>query len=142
MFLSLDGTFWIQLINFAIFFAILNVVFMRPVGAAIKKRRAYIDSVQSDFEGHQQQAVTLRAEAEQKRVAARRAAEEAVTKARSEADAQAAEATAAAGARAQAITDEARRTVAAEYETAKAREGELSTALATTLLSRATGVRS
>ena len=45
MFLSLDGTFWIQLINFAIFFAILNVVFMRPVGEAIKKRRAYIDSV-------------------------------------------------------------------------------------------------
>jgi F0F1-type ATP synthase membrane subunit b/b' len=40
MFLSLDGTFWFQLVNFAIFFAILNVVFLRPVGEAIKKRRA------------------------------------------------------------------------------------------------------
>ncbi len=142
MFLSLDGTFWIQLINFAIFFAILNVVFMRPVGAAIKKRRAYIDSVESDYELHRKQAVALRAEAEQKRMAARRAAEEAVTKARSEAGAEADRVTAASGARAQAITDEARRSVATEVETAKAREGELSNALATKLLSRATGVRS
>lgn len=142
MFLSLDGTFWIQLINFAIFFAILNVVFMRPVGEAIKKRRAYIDSVQSDSERQELEARAIRAEADQKRVAARRAAEEAVVRARSEGEAEAAQLTAASGARAQAITDEARRTVAAEVETARARESELSTALATTLLSRATGVRS
>lgn len=142
MFLSLDGTFWIQLINFAIFFAILNVVFMRPVGEAIKKRRAYIDSVQSDFEGHERQAKSIRAEAEQKRAAARRSAEEAVVKARAEAETEAGQLAAATGARAQAITDDARRTVAAEVEAAKAREGELSAALATTLLSRATGVRS
>ncbi len=142
MFLSLDGTFWIQLINFAIFFAILNVVFMRPVGAAIKKRRAYIDSVESDFESYRQQAAALRTETEQKRVAARRVAEEAVTEARSQAEVEAARITAESGARAQAISDEARRTVEAEVASAKAREGELSTALANTLLSRATGVRS
>ena len=142
MFLSLDGTFWIQLVNFAIFFAILNVVFMRPVGEAIKKRRAYIDSVQSDLGTHEKQALALRAEAEQKRIAARRGADEAVAQARSEADAEAARTVASAGARAQAITDEARRTIADEVDAAKAREGELSAALATTLLSRASGVRS
>ena len=32
MFLSLDGTLVVQLINFAIFFALLSVVFLRPVG--------------------------------------------------------------------------------------------------------------
>ena len=141
MFLSLDGTFWIQLVNFAIFIAILNVVFLRPVGAAIKKRRAYIDSVQNDFESHQKEAQALRAGAEQKRIAARRAAEESVLKARSEADAETARLAAEANARAATMTEDARRTVAAEFETAKAREGELSAALATTLLSRATGVR-
>jgi F-type H+-transporting ATPase subunit b len=142
MFLSLDGTFWVQLVNFAIFIAILNVVFLRPVGAAIKKRRAYIDSVRGDLERHEKEALALRAAAEQKRVAARRAAEEAVVRARAEADAEISKLAAESAARAQAVTDEARRTVAAEFESAKAREGELSAQLATTLLSRATGVRS
>ena len=141
MFLSLDGTFWIQLINFAIFFAILNVVFMRPVGEAIKKRRAYIDGVQSDYESHAREARALRADAEQKRGAARRAAEEAVAKARASAEEEAGRLTREAGTRAGAIADEARRVVAEEFAAAKAREGELSTALATSLLSRATGAR-
>jgi len=38
-FLSVDGTLVVQLINFAIFFAVLNVVFLKPVAAAIRKRR-------------------------------------------------------------------------------------------------------
>ncbi len=140
MFLSLDGTFWIQLLNFAIFFAILNVVFMRPVGDAIKKRRAYIESVRSDLERHEHQAKTLRAEGEQKPSSARRAAEEAVARARAQAEDAAATLLAESGARAQSITEAARHMVASEIETAKAREGELSAALAKTLLSRATGV--
>jgi F0F1-type ATP synthase membrane subunit b/b' len=67
MFLSLDGTFWIQLVNFAIFFALLNVLFLRPVGAAIRKRRAYIDSVKSDLEHSLQGTRELRARAESER---------------------------------------------------------------------------
>ncbi len=50
MFLSLDGTLFVQLVNFAIFFALLNVVFLRPVGRAIAKRREYINSLVSDYE--------------------------------------------------------------------------------------------
>jgi len=68
MFLSLDGTSWIQLINFAIFFVILNAVFQRPVGAAIRKRRAYIESVKSDFEHYMAEVKALRDEAEAKRL--------------------------------------------------------------------------
>ena len=142
MFISLDGTAVVQLINFAIFFAILNVVFMRPVGAAIRKRRAYTDGVQGDFERHRDEAQALRADAEQKRVAARRAAEEAVAKTRAQAEAEAEALLAESGSRAAGIIEESRRTVESEFSAAKAREDELSRELARSLLSRATGTPS
>jgi F0F1-type ATP synthase membrane subunit b/b' len=142
MFLSLDGTFWIQLINFAIFFALLNVVFMRPVGEAIKRRRAYIDSVQSDLERHETQVRAIRAEAAQRRGAARRGADEAVARARVEAEEEVATLSGEAAARAAVISEKARHTVAAEIEAARAREGELAGTLAAAMLSQATTARS
>jgi F0F1-type ATP synthase membrane subunit b/b' len=141
MFLSLDGTFWFQLLNFAIFFAILNVVFLRPVGEAIKKRRAYIDGVQSDFERYDHQLSGFRTEADGKRAAARRDAEETVAKARAAAETEGAGIVAERTAEAQAIVERARVTVASEVAAAKSREDELSQALARTLLERAIGTR-
>ncbi|MDQ2858441.1 MAG: ATP synthase F0 subunit B [Candidatus Eremiobacteraeota bacterium] len=141
MFLSLDGTFWIQLINFAIFFAILNVVFLRPVGAAIKKRRAYIDGVKSDYDRYAEEGRGFRSQADQKRAAARRQAEERVTQVRLAAEREAAAEIAAETAKAEAIVDEARAIVAREMQAAKSREGELTQSLARTLLERATGGR-
>src|SRR6266404_9118455 len=84
MFLKLDGTFFIQLLNFAIFFAILNVVFMRPVARAIMKRREYINSVTNDYDRFQAEGNALRAQAEAIRAAARREAEQIAAKARAE----------------------------------------------------------
>jgi F0F1-type ATP synthase membrane subunit b/b' len=139
MFLSLDGTFWFQLVNFAIFFAILNVVFLRPVGAAIKKRRAYIDGVQSDYERYQHQIDTLRSDADARRSAARRAAEETVAKARASAEREAQTIVETENAQAHAIVEQARATVALEVQAAKAREPELSQGLAQQLLERALG---
>jgi F0F1-type ATP synthase membrane subunit b/b' len=139
MFLSLDGTFWFQLVNFAIFFAILNVVFLRPVGAAIKKRRAYIDGVQSDYERYQRQIDTLRSDADARRSAARRAAEETVAKARASAEKEAQTIVETENAQAHAIVEQARATVALEVQAAKAREPELSQGLAQQLLERALG---
>jgi F0F1-type ATP synthase membrane subunit b/b' len=139
MFLKVDGTFWFQLVNFAIFFALLNVVFLRPVGEAIKKRRAYIESVDSDYMKYSSSVRDSRAEADQTRAAARREADETIAKARIAAEN---EATAIVGERtteAQAIADLARATVATEVQAARAREGELAQALAKTLLERATG---
>ena len=72
MFLSIDGTFIVQLINFAIFFAILNVVFMRPVSRAIVARREYINSVTNDYDRYQAETKALRTQAESIRAAARR----------------------------------------------------------------------
>ncbi len=139
MFLSLDGTFWIQLLNFAIFFAILNVVFLRPVGDAIKKRRAHIEGVQADYERYTRQVTGSRAEADAKRAAARREAEELVAKAKAAAESEGAAHTAVEAEKAQVAIDAARSTVAGELRAAKGREAELSQALARTLLERAIG---
>jgi F0F1-type ATP synthase membrane subunit b/b' len=139
MFLSLDGTFWFQLVNFAVFLAILNVVFLRPVGTAIKKRREHIESVQSDYERYVHQVAAIRSDADGRRTAARRAAEETVAKARAAAEREAQSIVAAHTAEAQAIADQARATVALEVEAAKAREPELSEQLAKVLLDRAIG---
>ena len=139
MFLVPDGTFWFQLVNFAIFFALLNAVFLRPVGAAIKKRREHIEGVRSDYERYTHQIETLRTDADARRSGARRAAEETVAKARASAEREAQTIVATQTASAQAITEQARATVALEVEAAKAREAELSQGLAQTLLERALG---
>jgi F0F1-type ATP synthase membrane subunit b/b' len=141
MFLSLDGTFWFQLVNFAIFFAILNVVFLRPVGEALKKRRAYIDGVHSDFERYDRQIQSFRNDAEGRRAAARREAEELVAKTRASAETEAAAAVATRASEAQVIAETARDAVAAEVASARSREPELSQALARTLLDRAIGAK-
>ena len=118
MFLQLDGTFWIQLINFAIFYAIARVIFLNPVAEAIRKRRAYIDSVQADYTSFTTQARALRAEAEARRAAARREAEELVMRARSDADQEAGKIAADYGGKAAAIADDARSAVEAELSSA------------------------
>jgi F0F1-type ATP synthase membrane subunit b/b' len=139
MFLKVDGTFWFQLVNFAIFLAILNVVFLRPVGEAIKKRRAYIESVEGDYMKYRSSVRDARAEAEQTRAVARREADETIAKARTAGENEAAVIVGDRTAEALAIADLARATVATEVQAARAREGELAQALAKTLLERATG---
>jgi F-type H+-transporting ATPase subunit b len=139
VFLSLDGTSIVQLLNFAIFFAILSVVFLRPVGAAIVKRRAYIESVTRDAERFRLEAQGLRAEADTKRASARRAAEELMAQTRTAADNEAAEIIARFTDRANAISHEAREEVEAEVRAARGREAELAEILARGLLDRAVG---
>ena len=139
MFLSLDGTLFVQLVNFVIFFAILSVVFLRPVGAAIVKRRAYIESVARDAERYRLEMQSLRADAEAKRAAARRSGDELLVKTRSAADTEAAEITARFTDRANAIAHEAREEVEAELLAARAGEPELAERLARGLLERAVG---
>lgn len=119
MFLSLDGTFFVQLVNFAIFFALLNVLFLRPVSRAIRKRREYINGVASDYERYQTQAKTLREQGERLRAQARRDAEQAIAKARAEASNATAELTARSSAKVQQVVEEANREAAGELEAAR-----------------------
>lgn len=139
MLLSLDGTLWVQLVNFIVFLLILNVIFLRPVGAAIAKRRAYINGVARDIEQAEAELKSLQTQADDRRAAARRDADAAIAAARSKAQAEAAEQTAEYVERATAIVDEAHATVAREMEAARSNEAALVDSLARTMLDRALG---
>ena len=135
-FLSIDGTLVVQLFNFAIFFAILSVVFLRPVAAAIAKRRAYINSLASDYERYQAQARDLRAQAEGIRANARRDAEQRVAAERARASNEAAEIAGRYAREAQGIVEEAQRKAEAEFEAARAGEPQAARRLADLIVDR------
>ncbi len=136
MFLQLDGTFWIQLINFAIFFALLNVLFLRPVSRAIRKRREYINSVTADYDRYQAEAKALRAQAEDVRLQARRQAEAAIAKARAEASNKAAELSVEYNAQVQSTIASADATVEGELKNARANEDQIVKQLADLMVQR------
>ncbi len=139
MFLKLDGTFWIQLLNFAVFLALLNVVFLRPVGQAIRKRREYINGVVSGYAAYQAEAKTLREQAEGIRAQARREAEQHLAKARAEASNEAAAVAAKYATQAQAIVEEAQRSADDELGRARAGEDRLVKQLADLMVERSLG---
>lgn len=136
MFLSLDGTSVVQLINFAIFFALLNFVFLKPVGRAIVKRRKYIDSLVSDYDRYQAEARNLREEAEGIRAGARREAEQRVAAARAAASNEAAEISTRYAQQAKGTIEKAQQTAQAELETARAGEGDAVRGIADVMLDR------
>lgn len=136
MFLSLDGTSVVQLINFAIFFALLNLVFLRPVGRAIAKRRKYIDSLVSDYDRYQEEAHDLRQEAEGIRAGARREAEQRVSAARAAASNEAAEISTRYAQQARSAIEAAQNTVQAELEKAQSGDEAAVRGLATAMLDR------
>lgn len=137
MFLKLDGTFVVQLINFAIFFALLSVVFIRPVSKAIVKRREYINSVTNDYERYQAEARDLRTQAESIRATARREAEQLLSQERAKASNEAGAVSADANAKAMAVIAQAERTVAAELSAARANEPQTVLELANLMVDRA-----
>ena len=139
MFLQVDGTIVIQLINFAIFFGLLSVVFLRPVSRAISERRAYINSLTDDYDRYQAQTNAICNEAEAIRAAARREAQQIVSHARAESGNEAARISVEYSQRSTAEADAARAT--AERELAQAREGRdrLASELAGLMVQRALG---
>jgi F-type H+-transporting ATPase subunit b len=136
MFLEPDGTFWVQLINFAIFFALLTAVFYRPVSRAILARRKYINSVHADYEKYQTEGGKLRAEAEGVRAAARREAAATIAKAHAQASNRVAEITAKYAAQAQSAVEVAQKTVAGELSAARTGEEGLVRQLADLMVER------
>lgn len=136
MFLKLDGTFVVQLVNFAIFFALLNVVFIRPVGRAIVKRREYINSVTNDYDRYQAEATSCRSEAEAIRASARREAEQTMAKLRAQASDESAKLAGEFNQRASRIAEEAHKTVSAELAAARVNEQQTVGELADLMVSR------
>lgn len=135
-FLSVDGTLVVQLFNFAIFFAVLYVVFLRPVAAAIGRRRQYINSLVSDYDRYQAEAASLRAQAEDIRSAARREAEHRVASVRAAASNEAAEISTGYSQKAQQTVERAQEDVRKELDEARAGEPEAARGLADFMLER------
>ncbi len=136
MFLLPDGTFWVQLINFAIFYAILYVVFLRPVQRAIAKRREYIDGLTTDYDRAQAEATELRAQAEAIRNEARRQADHILATARNDAGNEAARMSTEYAQRVQAIVEGAHATVAQEVDAIRPREDAIAGELAAEIVGR------
>ncbi len=136
-FLSVDGTVFVQLLNFAIFFAILNVVFMRPVARAITKRREYINSVTNDYDRYQAEGTALRTQAEAIRAAARREAEQLAAKVRADASNESANVSAQYAQQASEAVQQAQHTVESELETARSRQQRTIKELADEMFARA-----
>jgi F-type H+-transporting ATPase subunit b len=137
--LALDATLVVQLVNFIVFLVILNEIFMKPVGAAIARRRAYIDGLMHDMEQLQRDAKELRGQAEARRLAARREAEEAIARARVAAAQEADALVVSAQSRAGEVTKQAHAEVAKEIAAARSQEGRVVGLLANEMLSRALG---
>ncbi len=125
-----------QLVNFAIFFVILNEVFLKPVGRAIAKRRAYINSLTLDYDRYAQQLRDLAAQAEAKRAAARRDAEASLAKARAAIANETAEIAAHYAASVHETVETAHQTVTSEIESARRGEQSAVRALAELMLQR------
>jgi len=139
MFLQPDGTFFVQLINFAIFFAILELVFLRPVGKAIARRRAYIDSVTEDYDRYQAEGTERKREAEALRAAARRDAEAEIAQSRARASNAADEIGARHAREAAEEIQRAHETVAAEVAAAHAEQSGLAAELGELMVERTVG---
>jgi len=137
--LAINGTLFVQLINFIVFLAILNVIFMKPVGAAIARRRAYIDGLTGDVEQLQTDVKELHAQADQRRLDARRAAEESLAQARAQAAKESDAQIVAAQERAGEIVAKAHAQVATEIAAARADESRVVSTLANEMVSRALG---
>jgi F-type H+-transporting ATPase subunit b len=139
VFLQPDGTTFVQIVNFIVFVVLLNIVFTGPVGAAIAKRRAYINGLSSDIESGETDVKALRAQAEAKRVAARREADDVIAKARAAAQNEATDVQTGYASRAADIAQAAHRTVAGEVASARSKESEIVDGLARTLVERTLG---
>jgi F-type H+-transporting ATPase subunit b len=139
MLLSLDGTLFVQLVNFIVFLVILNAIFLRPVGRAIAARRAYIDGVGADIAQFEADVKALHAQANEKRSAARRRADARIAEERSAAQAETAQIVADHQVQAAAIVAEAQATVGLEIAQARLNEAAVVEALAREMLDRTIG---
>jgi F-type H+-transporting ATPase subunit b len=139
MLLSLDGTLFVQLVNFIIFLVILNAIFLKPVGSAIASRRAYIDKVGADIAQFEYDLKSLRVQADEKRAAARRRADATIAEARSTAQAEAAQIIADHLEQAGAIIAEGQATAGLEVAQARSSGAAVIEALAREMLERAVG---
>ncbi|TAM76894.1 hypothetical protein EPN44_04410 [bacterium] len=139
MLLSLDGTLIVQVINFGIFYLILNAFFVAPTRKSRMERYERIRRIEEETETLVKETRELRAQTAAFIAAAYREADARISRAGAEAGRQAEEIIASAHAGAKAKAEEARKVVAGELTALQAARGRNVGELAAVMLGQALG---
>ena len=139
MLLSLDGTLIVQVINFGIFYLILNAFFVAPTRKSRMERYERIRAIEEETENLVKEARALRSQTTAFIAAAYREADARISRADAEAGRQAEEIIAAAHADAKAKAEEARKVVAGELTALQASRNRSVGELAAVMLGQALG---
>jgi len=137
MLLTLDGTFVLQILNFVVFWALLNYLFIAPTRRAIEERQRFIESKYAQADELEAAAAKLREQADDVLGEARRRTHEIMRAASAEADAAARDFDAQALEEANALVQLAQATVASERLKAVESQGPFVDALARSMVERA-----
>ncbi|HXM17186.1 MAG TPA: ATP synthase F0 subunit B [Candidatus Tumulicola sp.] len=137
MLLSLDGTFLLQILNFLVFWTLLNFLFIGPTQRAIAGRQRHIAELYAKGDEYLAQAGALQAEAEAIYAEGRRATDEIMRGASSQASTEVRAIENKAVEEGSAIVQLAHATVASERATAVAAQGPFVQELARSMVAKA-----
>jgi F-type H+-transporting ATPase subunit b len=139
MLLALDGTFFVQILNFIVFWVLLNYIFIAPTRRAIEARQQHIAKQYKEGDAFAAHAREVQAQADAILNEARRHVDEAMRAAASQASDEAHEIERSASEEAAARVSLAHATVAGEREQAVAKQGPFVAELAQSMADRALG---
>ena len=140
MLLAIDGTFLVQMVNFIIFWALLNFLFISPVRRSIAARQAYVAAQIADAAKFDEQARALRAQAEETLAHSRKRVEGLLRTAEAEADSEVSAIEKSTAERIDEIVRSAHSAVGEERTRAVARQGAFVDELARSMVDRALGL--
>lgn len=139
MLLSFDGTLIVQILNFVVFWALLNWVFIAPTRRAIEERQRYVADQYRDADALASEAKALQAQADGILDDARRSTDETMRAAGARASDETHEIERKAAEEAAATIALADATVASERAAAVEKQGPFVEELARTMAARALG---
>lgn len=139
MLLTIDGTFLAQILNFIVFWVLLNYLFIAPTRRAIEERRAYVAGLYKEGDGFERQAASLQAQADAILHEARRQTDESMRAAAASAADEVHAIERKAADEAAATVQLAHATVASERRLALEKQQAFVTELAQSMVARATG---
>jgi F-type H+-transporting ATPase subunit b len=139
MLLTIDGTFLAQILNFILFWVLLNYLFIRPTQRAIEKRRGYVQGLYHEGDDFAAKAASLQAQADVILHEARRQTDEAMRAAAASASDEVHAIERKASDEAAATVQLAHATVASERRQALEKQQAFVTELAHSMVARATG---
>jgi len=142
MLLTIDGTFLVQILNFVVFWVLLNYVFIAPTRRAIEERLRVITAAQRESRDLRERAAAVQAEADALIDAARRRTDEVMREASTRAAAESHEIERKASEQAAASVALAHAAVASERTQATEKQSALVQELARAMVNRAVEVES